>query len=94
MMNEYTETSIFYMDPKELKTTWVDGYTSKQDGQYTYKVTLTDVRVTTIAVEKQQVLHILSVCVCSLRYPECNAHAPYYIDIWPVRLHQFLYIIS
>ena len=24
-------------------------------------------------------------CVCSLRYPACNAHAPYY-HLWPVRL--------
>jgi hypothetical protein len=24
------------------------------------------------------VLHILCVCVCSLRYPACNAHAPYW----------------
>ena len=24
---------------------------------------------------------MLSVCVCSLSYPACNAHAPYYIAI-------------
>ena len=30
-----------------------------------------------VPVQKQQVLRILSVCVCSLRYPACNAHAPY-----------------
>ena len=27
--------------------------------------------------EKQQLLHNLSVCIFSLRYPACNAHAPY-----------------
>ena len=26
------------------------------------------------------------VCVCSLRYPACNAHAPY-CHLWPVRLY-------
>jgi hypothetical protein len=31
--------------------------------QCTYNVTLRSVRVTTVAVEKQQVLHILSVCL-------------------------------
>jgi hypothetical protein len=31
--------------------------------QSTYKVILKRVRVTTVAVEKQQVLHILSVCL-------------------------------
>jgi cell division protein FtsW (lipid II flippase) len=45
------------------------------------------VRITIVAVEKQYVLHILSVCVCvcvcvcSLRYPACNVHAPCYIVI-------------
>jgi len=34
-----------------------------QDRQCTYNVTLRRVRVTTVAVEKQQVLHILSVCL-------------------------------
>jgi hypothetical protein len=38
------------------------------------------VRITIVA-ERQQVLHIMSVCVCmcSLSYPACNAYAPYYI---------------
>jgi len=35
------------------------------------------VRATIVAVEKQWVLHKLGVCICSLRYPACNAHAPY-----------------
>ena len=30
---------------------------------------------------KKQVLHILSVCVCSLSHPACKAHAPCYIVI-------------
>jgi hypothetical protein len=44
------------------------------------------VRVTIVAVEKQQVLHTL--CVCSLSYPACKAHAPYYIVICGLWLHQ------
>ena len=31
--------------------------------------------------KNQDVLHILNVCVCSLSYPACKAHAPYYI-VW------------
>jgi hypothetical protein len=30
---------------------------------------------------RKALLHILSVCVCSLSYPACKAHAPYYIII-------------
>ena len=41
----------------------------------TYNVTLRRVRATIVAVEKQCVLTTL-VCVCSLTYPACNAHAP------------------
>ena len=49
---------------------------SEQDRRSTYKVTLRLVRATIFAVEKQSVLHSLCVCICSLRYPACNAHAP------------------
>jgi len=35
----------------------------KQDRQCTYNVALICVRATVVAVEKQQVLHILSVCL-------------------------------
>jgi len=36
------------------------------------------IRVTTAAVEKQWVAHILCVCVCSFSYTARKAHAPYY----------------
>ena len=49
----------------------------KQDRQCTYNVTLRRVRASIVVVEKQWVLHNLSVCICSLRYPACNAHGPY-----------------
>jgi hypothetical protein len=42
----------------------------------TYDVTLRRVRANVVVVEKQWLLHILSVCVCSPRYPACNVHAP------------------
>jgi hypothetical protein len=41
----------------------------RQDRQCTYNVTLGRVRLTTVAVEKQEVFHILY--VCSLSYPAC-----------------------
>jgi len=37
--------------------------------------------MTIYALEKQQILHILSVCVCSISYPACKWHGPYYIVI-------------
>jgi hypothetical protein len=46
-----------------------------------YNIILRSVRVTIIAVEKQYI-HIVWVCVCSLSYPACKAHAPYYIVIF------------
>jgi len=62
--------------------------------QCTYNVTLTCVRATIIAVEKQWVSHSLSVCVCvcvcvcicSRRYPARNAHGPY-CHLWPSPLY-------
>jgi len=37
--------------------------------------------------------YILWVCVCSLRYPACNAHSPF-CYLLPVRLCNFFHIIS
>ena len=36
---------------------------------------------------KSNKYYIFWVCVCSLSYPACNAHAPYYIFMWPVWLY-------
>jgi len=41
----------------------------EQDGQCKCNVTLGRVRAIIDVVEKQRVLHVVSVCVCSLRYP-------------------------
>ena len=48
-------------------------------------VTFRHVCATIVAEEKQWVLHNISVCVCSLRYPACNVHAPY-CHLWPAPL--------
>jgi len=53
-----------------------------------YNVTLRRIRATIVAVEKQYVSHFPHACVCSLRYPAWNAHAPY-CHLWPL---QFYYI--
>ena len=36
----------------------------KQDGQYRYNIILRRVLATIMALEKQRVLHVMSVCVC------------------------------
>jgi hypothetical protein len=51
-----------------------------------YNVTLRRIRATIVAAEKQYVSHFPNTCVCSLRYPACNAHAPY-CHLWPLRLY-------
>jgi hypothetical protein len=56
-------------------------------------VTLRRVLATIVAVEKQRVLHNLYVCFCNLRYPACNAHAPY-CHLWPARLYNIFHITS
>jgi len=33
-----------------------------------------------------KLLHYLCMCICSLRYPACNEHVPYY-HVWPVPLY-------
>jgi hypothetical protein len=54
--------------------------------QCTYNVTLRRVRAAIVAVEKQWVLHNLSVCICNLSYPACNAQPPY-CHLRPAPLH-------
>ena len=61
--------------------------------QCTYNVTLRGVGATIVAVEKPRVLLNTSVCICSLRYPACNAHAPY-CHLLPAALQNVFHIIS
>jgi len=58
-------------------------------------VILKGVRVTTVAVEEQHVLSILSVCVCFFVDLACNTHVPYCIVICGLpRSTTFFQIIS
>ena len=68
---------------------------SQLDRQYTYNGILRSFRSTTVVVEVQWVLHNLSVCICSLIYPACNAHAPY-CHLWPEPLYNIFphYLIN
>ena len=58
----------------------------KQDMNRRYNVTTRRVLPTIAAVEKPWVLHKLIVCICSLTYPACNAHAPY-CHLWSAPLY-------
>jgi len=60
-------------------------YTFKKAGQYTDNVSPRNFRVTSVAIDKQQVrvLHFMRVCLFSHRYSTGNAHAPYF-HLWHV----------
>ena len=58
----------------------------KRGRQCMCNVTLRRVHAAIVAVEKQWVLHNLSVCICSLRHSACNVHAPY-CHLWPAPLY-------
>ena len=62
-------------------------FRNQQERPCTYHVTLRRVRASIVAVEKQSMLHIPRVCVCSLRYPACNARAPF-CHLWLAPLYQ------
>jgi hypothetical protein len=53
--------------------------------QCTFNVTLRRVRTAIVAVESNE-YYTIWVCVCSLRYPACNAHA-LYCHLWYVRFY-------
>jgi hypothetical protein len=56
----------------------------KQDRQSTLNVTLLRFHASIVVVESNK-YYTFWVCVCSLRYPACNAHARYF-HLWPVWL--------
>jgi len=55
-------------------------YPYKQDRQCTCNVKLMYFRATIVTVESNE-YYTFWVCVCSVRYPACSAHVPYYIVI-------------
>jgi hypothetical protein len=59
------------------------GNNGKQDGRCTFNVTLRRVRATIAAVKKSNETRVY---ICSLRYPACNAHAPY-CHLWPASIY-------
>jgi hypothetical protein len=62
-------------------------YHRQPDKQCTYNVLLKSFRATIVVVEVQvRVLNNPNVCICSLIYPTCNAHAPY-CHLWSVPLY-------
>jgi len=60
----------------------------------TYNATLRGVHATIVTVENDN-YYVFWMCVCSLRYPACNAHGPY-VNLWPARLYIILpyYLIN
>jgi len=42
---------------------------------------------------KSNKYYIFWLCICSLRYPSCNAHAPY-CHLWPARLCYIFFTLS
>jgi hypothetical protein len=65
-----------------------------QDSQCTYNVTR-GAFVQPLLQWRSNKYYISRVCVCSLRYPACNAHAPF-CNMWPVWLYNSLphYLIN
>jgi len=65
----------------------------QQDRQCMYNTMVSWVCATNVAVEKQSVLYIMS--VCGLRYPACNVHVPY-CNLWSAQLHNIFphYLIN
>ena len=60
---------------------------TEPDKQCTYNITLLRF-LQPLLQRKSNKYYILWVCVCSLRYPARNAHAPY-SHLWPVRRYSF-----
>jgi len=72
--------------PSVMGTETMNHTKTEQDMRCTYNVTTRHVHATTVAVEKEQVLNNLNVCICSLRLPARNTHAPY-CHLWSAPLY-------
>ena len=67
----------------------------EHERQWTYNVTLRRAYAIIDAVEKSNKYYLFWVCICSLKYPAWDAHAPYYIVICGLtRSAIFFHIIS
>jgi hypothetical protein len=79
----------------EIYTVFCNGISSSVTRQAMYvHVTWRRVRLTIVVVQKQK-FYIFWVCVCSLSYPERNAHASY-CHLWPAPLYNIFphYLIN
>jgi hypothetical protein len=66
-------------------------YVALQERQWTCNVKLRRIRVTTVAVESSK-QYTFCICVCSLSYPACKSHAPFF-HLWPVRLYWIFFAL-
>jgi hypothetical protein len=89
-----THVAIFREAMQRIKIKrWYNYWSNRTNPRYTrqamyctHNVTLRHFPTTIVAVENQWILRKLSVCVCSLRHPACNAHAPY-CHLWSTALY-------
>jgi len=66
-----------------LRLVYCDHHQADSRNITVYELRKVEARLATaVAVQKQWILHILSVCLYSVRYPACNAHA-LYCYLWP-----------
>jgi len=61
---------------------YIGRFLCNEDRQCKCRVKLRCFCATIVAVEKNIKYYVFRVCVCSLRYPSCNACAPY-CRLWP-----------
>jgi len=68
----------------------------KQDRQHICDLTVRRVRVTTVVVEKQWVLHLLSACLYTYVYSMQSACTTIYCHLWPAPLYNIFphYLIN
>jgi len=76
-----------WTDDVSTRKHWLYTNYRKQDRQCTDNATLRSMRTTIVEEEKHWVLHNLSECICSLRYPTPNAHAPC-CHLWPAPFYK------
>jgi len=77
---------VMFLDIKQHFTSRNTNVTRQTGRQCTYNVILRRISFNHCCSRKQWVLHNLIVCISSLRYPACKAHAPY-CHLWPAPLY-------
>jgi hypothetical protein len=75
-LNRRITTDVWIFLILLLPTAFWDHFLSRQAMNYTYKVTLKCVREIILQWRNNK-YYTTWLCICSLRYPACNAHTPY-----------------